>query len=64
MRSAAKSGEMIMKGNRDRFEQAIEGYPAEFVQEVALKLLKQKPTTTSKAFQATLGEYLEAEDDA
>jgi hypothetical protein len=26
--------------------------------------LKQKATTSSKSFQATLSEYLEAEDDA
>lgn len=56
--------EMIMRGNRDRFEQAIADYPASFVQEVALKLLKQKATTSSKSFQANLSEYLEKEDDA
>lgn len=56
--------EMIMRGNRDRFEQAIADYPANFVQEVALKLLKQKSTTSSKSFQANLPEYLEAEVDA
>jgi hypothetical protein len=57
-------GEMIMRGNRDRFERDIADYPPELVQEVALKLLKQKATTSSKSFQATLSEYLEAEDDA
>lgn len=57
-------GDMIMRGDRDRFEQAIADYPTEFVQEVAVKLLKQQPTTTSKASQADLREYLEAEDDA
>lgn len=56
--------EMIMRGNRDRFEQAIADYPPAFVQEVALKMLKQKATTSSKSFQANLSEYLEAEDDA
>lgn len=55
--------EMIMRGNRDRFEQAIADYPASFVQEVALKLLKQKATTSSKSFQANLSEYLEEEAD-
>lgn len=57
-------GEMIMRGNRDRFERDTADYPPELVQEVALKLLKQKATTSSKSFQATLSEYLQAEDDA
>lgn len=57
-------GEMIMRGNRDRFERDVADYPPELVQEVALKLLKQKATTSSKSFQATLSEYLEAEGDA
>lgn len=55
---------MIMRGNRDHFERDIANYPPELVQGVALKLLKQKVTTSSKSFQATLSEYLEAEDDA
>lgn len=57
-------GEMIMRGNRDRFERDVADYPPELVQEVALKLLKQKATTSSKSFQAALSEYLEADDDA
>lgn len=57
-------GEMIMRGNRDRFERDVADYPPELVQEVALQLLEQKATTSSKSFQATLSEYLEAEDDA
>jgi hypothetical protein len=56
--------ELVMRGNRDRFERDIADYPTGLVQEVTLKLLKQKSTTSSKAFQANLQEYLEAEDDA
>lgn len=38
-------GEMIKRGNRDRFERDIVENPPELVQEVALQLLKQKATT-------------------
>lgn len=54
--------EMIMRHSRAQFEAKVAGYPVDFVQQIALKLMQQTPTVKRDIFGAKLTEYLEAED--
>lgn len=55
---------IIMRCKRDVFESLLAEFPADFTQQVALKLIQQTPAVTCNAFQAMLPDYLEAEDEA
>lgn len=54
----------ILKLDHAVFERTITQFPAEFVQQVALKLLQQTPVATTEAFNAKLREHIEVEDNA
>ena len=54
----------ILKLDRPSFERTITRFPAEFVQQAALKLLQQTPVATTEAFNANLREHIEVEDNA
>jgi hypothetical protein len=52
----------VLRLNRLHFEQLLEKYPAEYLQQLALKLMQQTPTERRKVLQAKLAECLEVED--
>jgi hypothetical protein len=55
---------VVEKLGSDTFEDMVEGLPAGFVQQVAVKLKHQATKTRGNVFRAKLAEYLEPEDGA
>jgi hypothetical protein len=53
---------LMLTGSRPVFERDLSIYPAELMQQMALKFMQQTPVRNSDVFQAKLPEYLEAED--
>jgi hypothetical protein len=53
---------MMMKYPRPWIEDNLAKYPAELMQQIALKFIQQTPHVSDKIFQAKLPEYLESED--
>lgn len=54
----------ILRLSRKNFELSVANYPAEFVRDIALKLMQQTSVANTTAFQAKLPEYIEVEEDA
>jgi hypothetical protein len=53
---------LMLKGTLSQFEKDLKEYPAELVQQVALKFIQQRSDSNSNDFEARLAGYLEAED--
>lgn len=54
----------ILLKHRSDFLRKITNYPAEFVQQIASKLIQETPVMSDKDFLAKSQEYQEADDDA
>jgi hypothetical protein len=54
--------EYLLRTGRAYFKNNLAKYPADFTQQIALKLMEQTPTVDRDVVQAKTAEYLEAED--
>lgn len=53
----------MLRVSRKFFEDNLAECPAEFVQQVALKLMQQTPTVDTEIFRAMLPVYIEVQSD-